>query len=73
MRLLDRTKPRGSSQNMVKIATFLFSSLWHGFYVGELIAFFTLATMLISFELASKTQLAQQINSKLPQAVAYFL
>ena len=73
IRLMDRSKPRGSTQVFPTLATFLFASLWHGLYTSYYLFYTGVVLIEYAYKTAQKTALAKSLGESLPSAVVSFI
>ena len=57
LRLMDRSKPKGSPQYMAQLWTYLASGLWHGLYPGFAVLFFFAALIEIHTKTVAKLKI----------------
>jgi len=58
LRLMDRSKPKGSFQAFPTVITFIVSSVWHGVYPGYILSFVILSLLEVQAKSFYKLKLA---------------
>ena len=66
LRLMDRSKPKGTTQLTATVATFVASSVWHGIFPGFIFCFIGFAMMEIQAKNLPRLKLAQALSAYLP-------
>ena len=66
MRLMDRTKPKGSIQILPMVSAFVVSSIWHGIELGYAVFFGTLFVNALAAKMIERTKLAHAVMKAVP-------